>query len=349
MVDVDSIVSSFRESGLITDTSSHSDLQACNSEFVCSNCQSDQLYEDQGTMICSNCAYVSSQTIDNSAEWRFYGIEDSKHTDPNRCGMPTNPLFPTSSLGSVVGNGGGYMMHRVRKFHSWNNGNYKERSLYKIFQDILSTASRHGILLTVIRESNLYYKKVSENHISRGSNRTGLIAACLFMACKAMSVPRSAKEISEIFDIETKSTIKGCKRFNEIWARIGEPPIEPREHVRPSDFIERFASKLNLSSDHILAAVELCDQLYQENVVCELSPSNIAAAVLLFVLQEEGISLCKRKLCESTNTSLITVNKCFKKIQTYLNASTPAFLEVNGDQVWINVVHSKCNIITSCN
>ena len=314
MIDVDDILNRFNESGLISSTNNHNQKDIIDNELICPHCYSCDIYEDIGVLVCSNCSQLITNIIDNTAEWRYYGIDDSKSSDPNRCGMPTNTLFPNSSLGSIVGQGGGYSMYKIRRFHSWNNGNYKERSLYKVFQDILGNASRHGILLTVVRESNIYYKKISENHISRGSNRSGLISACLFMACKAMSIPRSAKEIAEIFNINTKCVIKGCKRFNEIWARIGESAIIPKEQIKPSCFVERFSCKLKLNHKIIMEAIDIADDLYESNSVCEISPSNTASAILYLLIYKHNIDISKKELCDATNTSLITVNKCYKKI-----------------------------------
>ena len=61
------------------------------------------------------------------------------------------------------------------------------------------------------------YKKVSETKISRGENRKGIIASCIFIACKKFDkCARSNKEIAEIFKIEPTNMTKGFKKFNEI-------------------------------------------------------------------------------------------------------------------------------------
>ena len=50
---------------------------------------------------CKVCKNIVSNISDN-AEWRYYGSNDTKSTDPTRCGMPTNILLPESSIGSTV-------------------------------------------------------------------------------------------------------------------------------------------------------------------------------------------------------------------------------------------------------
>ena len=85
-------------------------------EDFCTNCETSGIQNIRGELICSNCGYFSGIKIDSGAEWRYYGSEDSKSNDPNRCGMPTNSLLPEFSLGSVIpfSRNESYNMKRIR-------------------------------------------------------------------------------------------------------------------------------------------------------------------------------------------------------------------------------------------
>ena len=72
------------------------------SESYCNFCKDDTINNIKGELICVLCSRTYGNIIDNTAEWRYYGSEDSKNSDPNRCGMPTNSLLPEFSLGSVL-------------------------------------------------------------------------------------------------------------------------------------------------------------------------------------------------------------------------------------------------------
>ena len=51
-------------------------------EDFCINCEKNTIQNIKGELICSNCGYFSGINIDNGAEWRYYGTEDSKSSDP---------------------------------------------------------------------------------------------------------------------------------------------------------------------------------------------------------------------------------------------------------------------------
>ena len=215
----------------------------------CSECDSTDLISDEGFNICTNCGALNDGVIDSCAEWRFYGNDDSKSSDPNRCGLPTNELLPESSLGSTISfrYGESYEMKKIRNYHTWNAMPYKERSLYNVFDAIQIRAINSGIPSCIIEEAKILYKKISETRISRGSNRKGIIASCIYKACILQGCPRSAKEIAEIFKLNITHMTKGCKKFDEILnLEHGQNLCLSSNTTKSIDFIERFCSKLNL-------------------------------------------------------------------------------------------------------
>ena len=187
----------------IEELSNNNEEKEDNKDF-CDSCNSKNLITDNGHVICKDCGIINYCTIDGGAEWRFYGSEDSKFSDPTRCGLPTNHLLPESSLGSTISfkYGESYEMRKIRNYHLWNAMPYKERSLYNVFDGIQVRANNNGIPSCIIDEAKNLYKRISDIQINRGSNRNGIIASCIYKACKIQGCPRSAKEIAEIFKLE---------------------------------------------------------------------------------------------------------------------------------------------------
>ena len=74
---------------------------------TCQYChKSDMIHNNDGLIVCKNCGATSDKIIDQSAEWRYYGYNDNKNSDPTRCGLPINNLLPQSSMTSVISNFG---------------------------------------------------------------------------------------------------------------------------------------------------------------------------------------------------------------------------------------------------
>jgi transcription initiation factor TFIIB len=279
----------------------------------CGFCKSPEVILHDGNYICKRCHSLVDRFIDSSAEWRFYGYDDNKSSDPTRCGMPTNELLPDSSLGSIIGYSPNesHEMRIIRKYHMWNCMTYKERSLYNIFDTLTLNAVNNGIPKSIIDEAKMFYKKLSEMKISRGDNRSGLIASSIYMSCKTNKVPRSAKEIAKIFNLKVTTMTRGCKKFQDIMKM-------DMESTNADDFISRFCSKLNLSNKQKETCREVIRKADELSIVCENTPPSIAAGSIYMcsVACDWGIS--KKELADACEISQVTISKCYKKLNQYV-------------------------------
>ena len=297
------------------------DLEEKEEDF-CINCEKNTVQNLKGELICSNCGYFSGINIDNGAEWRYYGTEDSKSSDPNRCGMPTNSLLPEFSLGSIIpfSRSESSNMKRIRNYALWNNGCYKERALYNVFSDMEIRAKNAGIPMCIIEVAKQMYKKVSETKISRGENRKGIIASCIFIACKKFDkCARSNKEIAEIFKIEPTNMTKGFKKFNEIMlilekANKGDTDYNISESL---DFINRFCSNLGLESDTNELCKYVCRKIEEYDLVSENTPTSKAAGTIYLVSYIFNLNISKSDISHTCLTSEVTISKCFAKLIDY--------------------------------
>jgi len=265
-----------------------------------------------GITSCKVCKNIVSNISDN-AEWRYYGSNDTKSSDPTRCGMPTNILLPESSIGSTVNfKNNSKSMNQIRRYQNFHGMPYKERSKYKVFNIIAEKCDKHNINTKIVGEAKSLYNSISEIKISRGSNRAGIIAACVYFACKECNVPRASKEVAEIFDIDITIMTKGCKSFQEIMNlnKKNKKRIVNKS-INPKDFIDRFCDKLNIDVKKI---EEICDICLQNNIISQNTPQSIAAGCIYFHIKKNNININKKSLSEVCKISEVTINKCFKKI-----------------------------------
>ena len=106
----------------------------------CDICKSNVRFTEDGFLACSNpkCSVIYKDSVDQSAEWRYYVADDNQGSDPTRCGMPVNPLLKESSYGcKVICQGAtSYEMRKIRRYTEWQSMPYKEKSQYDEFQRI---------------------------------------------------------------------------------------------------------------------------------------------------------------------------------------------------------------------
>ena len=277
----------------------------------------DNYVHDQGIIKCKICANVISNISDNP-EWRYYGAGDSKSSDPTRCGMPVNTLLPESSVGSTVSyNSSTKTMNQIRKYQQYMGMPYKERSLYKVFLEIQETCKKHNIPNIIINESKSLYTIISETKISRGANRKGIIAACVYFACKECNVGRSSKEIAGMFHIPSTVMTKGVKKCQEIifMNKKNKKRLINSTTIQPQDFIERYCNRLNIDEDMIHKIVQICLISVKNNIISENTPQSIAAGCIFYYIKKNGLDIIKKDISRICSTSEVTINKCTKKLE----------------------------------
>ena len=171
---------------------------------ICKDCTVPAVTHGRSTWECPKCGSIVDELIDTTAEWRLYP-EGGKSENAVRCSAIVNNLLPQSSKGTIIlsGNNSNYNQRRTQKVHSWSAMTYKERCLNNIFQDISLRSLNGCILGNVTKLAHEYYKTVSELYVARGVMRKGLIAACLFMACKNKVCHVRVKKSQKYFRLAT--------------------------------------------------------------------------------------------------------------------------------------------------
>ena len=125
----------------------------------CPNCHQSGVFIDEGVVICQGCYCERGESIDDSAEWRNYSVDDQRGSDPNRCGSSIHPLLIESSLGTVIGLSRSVLFNHLKRLNTWQSMPYNERSLKMVFDRLSQNGLRNGLTLNIIEFSHKLYSK----------------------------------------------------------------------------------------------------------------------------------------------------------------------------------------------
>lgn len=300
----------------------------------CEHCQSPLFVSADRFLTCSNksCSIIYKDSMDESAEWRYYGADDNNATDPTRCGIPINPLLKESSYGcKVVCNyRSSYEMRKIRRYTEWQAMPYKEKSQYDEFERIKLMSINSGLPKIIIDESLRQHKKISEMKTFRGWNREGVIAASVYIACRIYNYPRTAKEIAAIFHLNQSSATKGCKNaihlLNEIEKNSEANEKTHFHETTPLAFIERYCSKMCLNEELTKVCKFVAYKIQKDKLMPENTPHSVAAGVVYFVAQCCNLNITKKNVNSCSEISEVTINKCYKKMSNMKDKLIPPMI-----------------------
>jgi len=290
----------------------------------CEVCSSEVVLTDDGFLTCKNpaCSILyKDESLDQTAEWRYYGADDNQTSDPTRCGMPVNPLLKESSYGcKVMCEGGSYSqdMMKIRRYTEWQSMPYREKAQYDMFQKITIFAQNKGISKMIIDEALRVHKRISEHKTFRSLNRDGVVGASIYIACKIHNCPRTPKEIATIFNLDNTSATKGCKNavsiINELESNLDNSEKTNFCKTKPEAFIERYCSRLSINSELTKVCQFIAVIIEKQNLIPENTPHSIASGIIYFVASMCNLPITKKDVNRISDMSEVTINKCYKKL-----------------------------------
>jgi transcription initiation factor TFIIIB Brf1 subunit/transcription initiation factor TFIIB len=287
---------------------------------VCISCKSDQLIIDNTKeyLVCEECGVINKYFLDKNIE---YSNEPNKNS---RYGCPSNYFFPKSALGTKISSRG---YNRIAVLQRQGQMPYREKSLLDVLERIQLKCKKYNVTQTIIDSAKILYKKVSDckhtkgkrkgkNMIMRCINRRSMIAACVFYACKMQKEPRSPKEIADIYDLDIKHVNRGCRKFLDIMD-ITTLFFELRSS-QSSDFIERFAKKLNIDKKYIIIMKDVSSNIHKLGFISTHEPPSVAAGCILLVANMyNDIQINKKQISDIFGISDVTISKTYRKISHY--------------------------------
>lgn len=287
---------------------------------ICSRCQQPTLCVDDGVIVCWQCRCEEGELIDDNAEWRNYSCDDHRIIDPTRCGTSNNPLLVESSYGTTIGVTHNQFYARLKQLNNWQSMPSHERSLKLVFDRLTQNGLQNGLTNNIIEFSHQLFAEVSqqqtylgETRLSRGDNRNGLIAACLFYACKEYDVSRSPAEIGKICDVEVSDVTYGINLFHQLMKNNSIIDVN-KCITKYSDFIDRYCSNLCIDREMTAEILTLGRKVEEKKFLTRNTPQAIACGCIYFITTMYHLGITKSQIAGKCGISVPTITKSYERL-----------------------------------
>ena len=293
----------------------------CADRRFCKKCDTDDhIIEDHagGIIICKGCGNVVDTIFDQTIEKKSYG--DNCNNVVERCSGITSEFLPQTSLGTTIAAG---PYNRIKKLQDWSVMPYKEKTLYTVLKIIQTKCKEGNILKCIEDDAKILYKNISESKhesgksegkvvIIRGKKREGVIAACVFYACKRKGKSKSPKEIAFLFNLTTKQLTAGCKKFKKSM-KMRYMPYDS-QIPKPEHYIADYCKILGMDKDVIGQANKISENIMKINVASMHTPLSVAIGSILVIMKKNGRPINKNHIAKKFKVSAVTVGKTQKQI-----------------------------------
>ena len=284
----------------------------------CPSCGNKKIVTDQNTgeLFCGKCGIViTDKIVDASAEWRSFSNEGG--TDPTRTGAPTSLTMHDRGLSTIIGtvnkDASGKplstsMKSTIERLRTWDSrsqtNSSADRNLRQALNEMNKLKDKLSLSDTVIQKSAYIYRKALEKKLVRGRSIQGLVAACIYAACRNTETPRTLQDISNGMNVRKKD-IARCYRliFRELELKM--PVVDPIKGV------SRIASIAELGEKTKRKAIEILNQAKDSGLVAGKDPMGIAAASLYLACISTGEIKSQKEISIASGITEVTIrNRC---------------------------------------
>jgi len=295
-------------------------IENTQTDKKCPNCNSQDFVEDfsQGFIVCL-CGQVICNLFDYRTETR---LDDDGKIDNIRCNKITNPLLPSSSLGTrlpynIKGN--------LQKLQNWSAMPYRERSLHKDFTKINDCCEKINLKKNIQDDANIFYYNVKSSKyevgpnigkyiITRGKNNKSIQAGSIVESCRKNKVPFNAKDICTYYNITIKELNNGVKMVKYF---LKNTNISTNfNDISSALYIKKYCEKFNIKQEYMNEAIKISQNINKLNIATEHNQFSIAATSVLIMAENNNITnMTKKKLRMMFGVSEVTITKTYKKVE----------------------------------
>ena len=287
------------------------DPQPLVSPTNCEFCNIELSLQKDG-MVCSTCGYMKINNLNEAPEWRGGPSEDgSKPKQSSRCGAPQNSVLFSNQLGTMIKDKYPGFRSRLSKLQL-RTINPKDRCLFHAYKHFTPANLQYGVPSTIVNRAKFIYKGISENKLTRGDKRKGIMGNCLLHALQENKVPRTTKEVAVMFGIDVRDITRMRTTFYDIAGEIIKT-------AKPDDLMSRvimsFEFELRLRIKIIKRAGKHLEIVKKSKRLSGKTPSGIMAAVLWSVIKPLDLPLCEEAVAKASNVSKPTMVKLYHAIE----------------------------------
>ncbi len=287
---------------------------------VCPECGGPVKYDKTaGELTCTKCGTVIEEDmVDFGQDWREFSPDQSSAR--RRSGTPTS--FTKSDQGMTTEIGKASDMYTLssdkRKeylmMRKWQRriSTPIERNIKFALAELRRIAAQLNLPQSISEEAARLYRVAAERGLVRGRSMESVVAGAAYIACKKFQIPRTLKEIAEVFHLDIKDV---GKTYRFICRQMNIKILPPN----PLDYVHRFANELNLPASVQTKAIEIIKEAQENEITSGKGPTGIAAAALYIASLIVDEKRTQREVADIAGVTEVTIRNRYKELLKKLN------------------------------
>jgi len=189
-----------------------------------------------------------------------------------------------------------------------------DRNLISAMSELTKVTYKLHLPRNVLETAAYIYRLAIKKGLSRGRSIRGMVAACLYIACRQCNVIRHLGEIAEAAQISKRD----AWRIYRLLIRTLEPPV-PR--VQSMRYISKYVSQLSLTGEAEGIAIQILETAAELKLLNGRKPASMAAAATYIACRLTGERRSQAQIAQVGSITDVTLRNRYKELSRRIQIS----------------------------
>jgi len=192
-----------------------------------------------------------------------------------------------------------------------------DKNLLRAFSELYTLKDKLGLSDSLVEKTAYLYRKVEDRELVRGRTIFGMLAACVYIACREAGATSTIKDITVKTNVTRKALGKSCRLIMKE-LDITTPAYDPMK------YIVKVANAAQLSERTRRHAFKMMNELLRKKILTSgKNPMSLAASILYIAYKETGeTKKTQSDVARAAGVTEVTIRNRVRDLGRSLNLST---------------------------
>ncbi|KKK40528.1 hypothetical protein LCGC14_0729220 [marine sediment metagenome] len=262
---------------------------------------------EKGERVCEQCGLVINERIVDISHSGKRAFTKQEKESRERTGSPISILLPDMGLSTIIDKSN-IKNPDLKRAAKWNSRmTWDKRNMLIATTELKRIGSNLTLPTHVKKTAIRLYIEAFKRKLLRGRSINGMVAACLYFACRERKIPRTLQEILDQTTISAKN-VRRCYRTLIRELNLKVPSTDP------ISLIPRFIADLELDFEAENATIKIINIFTSKFSTSGKDPKGLCAGALYLVCKMRDKKISQKEIANLVGVTEVTLRSRFKEL-----------------------------------
>ena len=287
--------------------------ESSNLSDLCPECGGKAIsIQEKGEIVCGQCGLVISERILDISHSGKRAFTKQEKEMRERTGSPISILLPDMGLSTIIDKSN-IKSPDLKRAAKWNSRmTWDKRNMLIATTELKRIGSNLNLPIHVKKAAIRLYIEAFKRKLLRGRSINGMVAACLYFACRERKIPRTLQEILDQTSVNAKN-VRRCYRTIIRELNLKAPSTDP------ISLIPRFIAELELDAEAEKATIKILQVFTSKFSTSGKDPKGLCAGALYLVCKKNDRKISQKDIANLVGVTEVTLRSRYKELINKLN------------------------------